>query len=142
MALTTKQEKVFRYVAELIEHRNISPSIRDIAAGIGSSSINGVHGMVQALIAKGLLARDSDGLLVLGYAAEQLPATTSLPLLGYISAGLPMEESEGAEHIERGKVYLGSQRREKKWFHYCPVNNRINSAVYHFHGYQLASAHL
>lgn len=109
MALTTKQEKVFRYVAESIEHRNISPSIRDIAAGIGSSSINGVHGMVQALIAKGLLARDNDGLLVLGDAAEHLPSTTTLPLLGYISAGLPMEEAEGDERIDLGSLLLGPE---------------------------------
>jgi repressor LexA len=109
MALTTKQEKVFRYVAESIEKKNISPSIRDIAAGIGSSSINGVHKMVQTLIARGLLARNKDGLLVLGDAAKQMPSTTSLPLLGYISAGLPMEESEGAEHIDLGNLLLGPE---------------------------------
>jgi len=109
MALTTKQEKVFRYVAESIEHRSISPTIREIAAGIGSASINGVHRMVQTLIGKKLLARDHDGLLVLGDAAEQLPSTTSLPLLGYISAGLPMEETEGEERIDVGYLLLGPE---------------------------------
>jgi len=109
MAMTTKQEKVFRYVAASIEQRNISPSIRDIAAGIGSSSINGVHKMVQTLIARGLLARDNDGLLVLGDAAEQLASTATLPLLGYISAGLPMEEAEGDERIDLGSLLLGPE---------------------------------
>ncbi len=109
MALTAKQEKVFRYVAESIEHRNISPSIRDIASGIGSSSINGVHRLVQTLIAKELLARDGDGLLMLGDAAQQMSSTTSLPLLGYISAGLPMEESEGEERIDLGNLLLGPE---------------------------------
>lgn len=109
MAMTTRQEKVFRYVAESIEQRNISPSIRDIAAGIGSSSINGVHKMVQTLIARGLLARDNDGLLVLGGAAEQLTSPATLPLLGYISAGLPMEEAEGNERIDLGSLLLGPE---------------------------------
>lgn len=109
MPLTIKQEKVFRYVAESIEHRNISPTIRNIAAGIGSSSINGVHRMVQTLISKGLLSRDDDGLLILADAAGQLPSNTSLPLLGHISAGLPMEEAESEERIDLGSLLLGPE---------------------------------
>lgn len=107
--MTSKQEQVFRFVAESIEESNISPSIREIAKGIGSSSINGVHKMVQALISKGWLVRDSEGSLVLGEKALERRPRTSLPLLGSISAGLPLEESEGAEHIDLGNLLLGPE---------------------------------
>ena len=107
--MTSKQEQVFRFVAESIEESNISPSIREIAKGIGSSSINGVHKMVQALISKGWLVRDSEGSLVLGEKAQERRPRTSLPLLGSISAGLPLEESEGAEHIDLGNLLLGPE---------------------------------
>jgi len=107
--MTSKQEQVFRFVAESIEESNISPSIREIAKGIGSSSVNSVHRMVQALISKGWLVRDSEGSLVLGEKAQERRPSTSLPLLGSISAGLPLEESEGAEHIDLGNLLLGPE---------------------------------
>lgn len=107
--MTSKQEQVFRFVVESIEQKNVNPSIREIARGIGSSSINAVHKMVQALIAKGWLERDTQGSLVLGDRAQELPPRTSLPLLGHISAGLPLEESEGAEHIDLGNLLLGPE---------------------------------
>jgi repressor LexA len=107
--MTSKQEQVFSFVAESIEESNISPSIREIAKGIGSSSINGVHKMVQALISKGWLVRDSEGSLALGEKAQERRPSTSLPLLGPISAGLPLEESEGAEHIDLGNLLLGPE---------------------------------
>ena len=107
--MTSKQEQVFSFVAESIQQRNISPSIREIATGIGSSSVNGVHKMVQALMAQGWLERDLDGLLILGPRAQDLPSSTSLPLLGAISAGLPLEESEGGERIDLGNLLLGPE---------------------------------
>ncbi|MCA1746265.1 MAG: hypothetical protein LC655_01105, partial [Bacteroidales bacterium] len=108
-SMTSKQEQVFRFVAESIEESNISPSIREIAKGIGSSSVNGVHKMVQVLISKGWLVRDSEGSLVMGEKAQERRPSTSLPLLGSISAGLPLEESEGAEHIDLGNLLLGPE---------------------------------
>jgi repressor LexA len=107
--MTSRQEQVFRFVASSIQQRAVSPSIREIARGIGSSSNNTVHRKVQALIAKGWLARDSQGSLVLGEKALDLPPSTSLPLLGYISAGLPMEETEGEKHIDLGNLLLGPE---------------------------------
>jgi repressor LexA len=107
--MTSRQEQVFRFVASSIQQRAVSPSIREIARGIGSSSNNTVHRKVQALIAKGWLARDSQGSLVLGEKALDLPPSTSLPLLGYISAGLPMDETEGEEHIDLGNLLLGPE---------------------------------
>lgn len=120
--LTSRQEQVLGYIAETIRDRGYPPTIREIGTALGIRSTNGVNDHLKALERKGYIERSgakSRAILVtalpeaLTHFEEQagavaqpsnvdvVPETLSIPLLGRIAAGLPIEAIEEAEtHIQ------------------------------------------
>jgi repressor LexA len=109
MALTRRQKQVYDFLAGFVEKHGYSPSFEEIGEGLGLSSLATVHKHVSNLEEKGLLKRDynrsrSIDLLkprgrmrqMLGGAA---PSDMTLPLLGRIAAGRPVEAMENPETI-------------------------------------------
>jgi len=89
MALTSKQKRVLDYVKRYTKRRGLAPTYEEIARGLGVSKAT-VHGHVMQLAFQGLLKRER-------YRArsfslpEPEPLRYSLPLLGIIQAGVPIE---------------------------------------------------
>lgn len=73
----------------------ISPSVREICSYLGLKGPAGIHKILQQLIAKGALlsspGKKRSWLLASG------PARKSIPLLGSIAAGAPIEANESLE---------------------------------------------
>ncbi|HZD33257.1 MAG TPA: transcriptional repressor LexA [Candidatus Angelobacter sp.] len=110
MALTRRQKQVYDFLASFVEEHGYSPSFEEIGEGLGLSSLATVHKHVSNLEEKGLLKRDynrsrSIDLLkpkgrmrqMLGAPAAQ--AGLTLPLMGRIAAGRPLEAMENPESI-------------------------------------------
>ena len=109
MALTRRQKQVYDFISAFVDRHGYSPSFEEIAEGLGLSSLATVHKHISNLEDKQLLRRDynrsrSIDLLKpkgrmkqsLAVAAE---SSMSLPLLGRIAAGQPLEAVENPESI-------------------------------------------
>src|SRR5208283_2739973 len=112
MALTRRQKQVYDFLAHFVEEHGYSPSFEEIGDGLGLSSLATVHKHVSNLEEKGLLKRDynrsrSIDLLkprgrmkqALAGAAAVSGSGLTLPLVGRIAAGRPVEAMENPETI-------------------------------------------
>ena len=113
MALTRRQKQVYDFLAHFVEEHGYSPSFEEIGDGLGLSSLATVHKHVSNLEQKGLLKRDynrSRSIDILkprgrmkrsfaGAAALIAANGLTLPLMGRIAAGRPLEAMENPETI-------------------------------------------
>jgi len=109
MALTRRQKEVMDFLSGFIEKHGYSPSYEEIASGLGLASLATVHKHVQALESKQYLRRNYNHSrsLEIGdrYFAEERArrpqaAETSIPLLGRIAAGSPVEAIPNPEALQ------------------------------------------
>jgi repressor LexA len=105
MALTRRQRQVYDFIAGFVQSKGYSPSFEEIGVGLGLSSLATVHKHISNLETKGLLKRDYnrsrsiDLLAPRGRMKQTMAAPFSLPLLGRIAAGRPIEAVENPETI-------------------------------------------
>jgi len=105
MALTRRQREVYDFIARFVQEHEYSPSFEEIGEGMGLSSLATVHKHVSNLEKKGLLKRDYnrsrsiDLLPPRGRMKQEIAAADSLPLVGAIAAGRPIETYEQQETI-------------------------------------------
>jgi repressor LexA len=100
MALTRRQRQVLDVIHEFIDQNGYSPSLEEIGAELGLSSVATVHKHVSHLVQKGFVRRAwnqnrSIELVDTGVGASAL----TLPLAGTIAAGLPLEAVPTSESI-------------------------------------------
>ncbi len=101
MALTRRQKELMDYLHDFIRQQGYSPSFEEIASGLGLASLATVHKHIQALQAKQYLKRNHNHSRSLEICERffkeqaahraQNKEDTSVPLLGRIAAGLPVE---------------------------------------------------
>jgi repressor LexA len=100
VALTRRQKEVMDFLAKFIVDHGYSPSYEEIAAGLGLASLATVHKHIQALEAKQYVRRNynhsrslevGERFLAEEVARRPRPASASIPLMGRIAAGMPVE---------------------------------------------------
>lgn len=111
-ALTRRQKQVLDFVEAHDREHGIAPSLEEIAAHLGLSSVSNAHQHVEALIRRGFLRRDPNKSRALEVIRSQSEGR-ALPLLGYVAAGAPIEAVEdratfdfGVEVLARGDHVL------------------------------------
>lgn len=110
MAITRRQREVLDFLEHFIHEHGYSPSFEEIGEGLGLSSLATVHKHLDNLQEKGLLKRDynrSRSIDIVKVRSRSKPpapvaADMSLPLLGVIAAGQPLEAVENPESISLG----------------------------------------
>ncbi len=99
--LNSKKElDALRYIRNTIIHNGESPSIRDIMAILGYKSPHSAMLIVRNLVAGGYLRRKTDGSLQLLKQPLELAGqaqTVDIPLVGTITAGIPLLAEENFE---------------------------------------------
>ncbi len=106
MALTQRQREVLDFVQEFVADRGYSPSLEEIGAHLGLSSVATVHKHVHHLVEKGHLRKawnrsrsvepvPGPGVTAGGGRGD--PTGVSLPVLGIVAAGQPIEAIEGGD---------------------------------------------
>ena len=113
-----RRQRILDCIARTVEERGYPPSVREIADAVGLASTSAVHHHLIALERDGLLERGSHSSRALRLTAPQLqrpadPAkvtpfrmpvereTLSLPVMGEIAAGQPIEAyADAAETLE------------------------------------------
>ena len=105
--LTPTQDRVLSFIRRYLNRRGYAPSLLEIAEGIGIASKGTAHRHVQALADAGrirLVAGRKRGIELVD---EKAPS--SLPLLGRIAAGRPIEAIAGQDRLDLSDL-LGPDR--------------------------------
>jgi repressor LexA len=107
MALTRRQREIYDFVTGFVGEHGYSPSLEEIGAHFGLRSVATVHKHVQHLVEKGLLRKAWNRSRSVEPVdppepshAPLHPEPTTLPLLGVVAAGSPIEAIEDDERIE------------------------------------------
>ena len=98
MALTKRQRQIFDFVSEFVEEQGYSPSLEEIAAAFGLSSVATVHKHVKHLVEKGYLRKAWNRSRSVEPVPRDIEDSDSgglhLPILGTVAAGRPIEAIE------------------------------------------------
>ena len=109
MALTRRQKELMDFLSGFIEKHGYSPSYEEIATGLSLASLATVHKHIQALETKQYLRRNYNHSrsLEIGerYFSEEKarqpkPLSLTIPLLGRIAAGVPVEAISTPETLQ------------------------------------------
>ena len=112
MGLTPRQSEILQYITEYSQRRGYAPTLQEIGDRFGLSSVATVHKHISHLVEKGYLKRErrnaSRDLEVVG--ADGGAGMATIPLLGTVAAGLPIEALEDQEEIHLPEEWLGKGR--------------------------------
>ena len=98
--LTKRQKEILNYITDFIREHDYAPSYREIARYFSLSSVATVAEHVEALKEKGLLTNDENMARSLQLTPRWDERTFSIPLLGTIAAGEPIEAVRTSETID------------------------------------------
>ncbi len=106
--LTRKQREILDFVEEFAAGHGYAPSFEEIAARFGYSSLATVHEHLENLRAKGYIRKGHN----VSRSIEVVPAqvrtgAVSLPLLGQVAAGVPIEAVQDQEAVAVPEEMLG-----------------------------------
>lgn len=107
--VTPVQQRIYHYVNDYIQEHGHSPSLEEIARGIGISpnSISLISRSIHALVDAGRLRFHKKGYRNIEVVqAERF----TLPLVGKIAAGIPIEAIENTQSIDIGALLQGQDR--------------------------------
>lgn len=107
--LTPRQQQALEFIRAYIAAHTHAPSLAEIAAGIGSTSVALAHRYVRALAEVGQIK-----LLPGRKRAIELPEKKRrahvLPLVGKIAAGQPIEALSQSDEIDLSEFFMGVNR--------------------------------
>lgn len=108
MYLTEKQKRVYEFIKEYIAAHEIAPTYEEIKKKFGFRSISTVFDHIQTLEQKGFIAK---GGVNKKRALQVIPfgkRSVTIPLVGTVAAGRPLEVYEIQEHIDVPEEMLAS----------------------------------
>lgn len=97
--LTKKQKQVFDFVSNYEAENGYAPSLNEIKDEIGASAVSTAHEHVSNLIAKGVLKRVKGAARSLELARVKFGSSMSVPLVGVIACGEPIEALEMTDKV-------------------------------------------
>lgn len=94
MALTRRQREIYDYIVGFVEENGYSPSLEEIGEHFQLASVATVHKHIQHLVSKGFLRKAWNRSRSLEPVGEDVSELPSVPLLGTVAAGSPIEAIE------------------------------------------------
>lgn len=113
--INATQRKIYEYLCERLQD-GVPPSVREIAAAVGLKSTSSVQVSLDALERAGYISRDpllKRSIRIIGQGNNQSENITHVPLLGTVTAGMPIL---AVEQIEGYIPYAGKVSRDKPLF--------------------------
>lgn len=94
-----KQSEIYEFLKNYTENKGYPPSVREICEAVSLKSTSTVHGHLKRLEKKGLIRRDPSKPRALEIAELSTPKKEmiSIPIVGKITAGLPILATENVE---------------------------------------------
>lgn len=94
--LSKRQQQIYDFIRETIRDSGFPPSVREIGAHFGFRSPNAAICHLKALEKKGLIRRSAST----SRGIKLLDSSVALPMVGRISAGLPLMACQQNERID------------------------------------------
>ncbi len=107
--LYRRERDLLQYIIQFQESNGYSPTLREMAAAMNRRSPATIHNLIRSLVDKGyiqkvdgnnrtlkVLKKEKLG-VILGNTPRAVGPTISLPLMGYIAAGSPLEPHSDPE---------------------------------------------
>lgn len=99
--LTHRQTDILEFIKRVIRQKGYPPSVREIGDAVGLMSSSTVHGHLQTLEEKGYIRRDPTkprAIEILDSSSDvNEKKTVSVPIIGRVTAGLPILAQENIE---------------------------------------------
>ncbi|WP_297423796.1 transcriptional repressor LexA [Clostridium sp.] len=94
-----KQSEIYEFLKSYTESKGYPPSVREICEAVSLRSTSTVHGHLKRLEKKGMIKRDPSKPRALEIAELSMPKKEmiNIPIVGKITAGLPMLATENIE---------------------------------------------
>lgn len=108
--LTPLETRLLAFIQDFIRRHGAGPTLSEIATGLGLQSRGTVHRYVQSLVDKGLLEHRPGSKRGLRLAEAEAEPAPTLPLLGRIAAGRPIEAIPGEDEIKLSDFLMGPNR--------------------------------
>ncbi|MCW9048610.1 MAG: transcriptional repressor LexA [Gammaproteobacteria bacterium] len=108
--LTHSQQRTLDYIQAYILRNGHAPTYPEIAEGIGIQSQGTAHRYVKALLEKGYLLNEEGSHRSLRLPDDDMEQAMSIPLLGKIAAGQPIEAIAGHDGINLNQMFGGDNR--------------------------------
>tara|TARA_B100000029_G_scaffold466230_1_gene501573 strand:+ start:76 stop:684 length:609 start_codon:yes stop_codon:yes gene_type:complete len=111
--LTTSEKKTLKFIQKYCIENGYSPTLTEIAKGIGIKSKGVVHRYIKTLESLNLISIASHrkrGICLNLEAYENQSVAPIIPLLGRIAAGQPIEAIEGREEINLADFIMNPDR--------------------------------
>ncbi len=109
--LTKRQKQIIDFVSKYIGEHGYAPTLQEIGNFFGLSSLATVHKHLKNLEHKGYIRRQWNHSRALEIIRGHAPGTTShsVPLLGEVAAGTPIEAVENPETISVPEDFVSRQ---------------------------------
>ncbi|MDX1285642.1 MAG: transcriptional repressor LexA [Draconibacterium sp.] len=107
---TLLEKRILNFIHAFIVKHGHSPTLVEIGKAMDISSKGTIHRYVQSLRNQGLLAQPERGWRGIRLADDALNNSTTLPLVGRIAAGQPIEAIENQEEINLTEMFVGKDR--------------------------------
>ncbi|TDM04168.1 transcriptional repressor LexA [Macrococcus carouselicus] len=100
--LTKRQQEIYEYLQHIVSTKGYPPSVREIGEAVGLASSSTVHGHLSRLEEKGYIKRDPTKPRAIEIvsstpASTLLEETIMVPVIGKVTAGLPITAVENVE---------------------------------------------
>lgn len=102
--MTDKQERLLQFILDFHKENGYSPSIREMAQGMGVSAPSTIKAMLDRLEAKGMLTKSSGRARSLTTTMQE--EDKGIPVIGRIVAGTPVMAEENIEGYIPVKEFL------------------------------------
>jgi repressor LexA len=107
---TDREREVYDFVRAYTRRHGVAPKLREIAGHLGIGSRGVVHRYLRSLADAGLIAIEPD--VTRGIRLVNRPArrTATLPVLGRIAAGQPIEAIPDETELDLSEFFMGPNR--------------------------------
>lgn len=107
---TLLEKRILNFIHAFIIKHGHSPTLVEIGKAMDINSKGTIHRYVQNLRNKGMLAQPERGWRGIRLADDALSNSTTLPLVGRIAAGQPIEAIHNQEEINLSEMFVGKDR--------------------------------
>jgi len=107
--MTPKQQRVYQFIRDYIRTYGYSPSYDEIREHFNLRSYNSVQKYLKQLESKGFIRSPWGNMKRALELVERAPRALSIPLLGTVAAGRPIEAIEVSEEVEVPEGFLSGE---------------------------------
>ena len=107
--LTSQEQKTLQFIRNYLAQHGYAPKFKEIGVAIGVISQGTIHRYVQSLEDKGYIDRVKGNSRGMSLVELPLVSPPTIPLVGKIAAGLPIEAIEDQQELNLAEMFMGPE---------------------------------